>query len=418
MHKKTQRVVVVLILTCIFILIGCDLQDTTGTITGTILLDGVEDGNSGIIVFIANTSYMAITGDEGDFTISGVPSGIEYELLIMKGGETYSLGSVTVSSGEVTSLGIIDDVTAEDFPGIISIIWKGELTEAPSDPEMNWAYYNSEDGISYIWDGSQWNILAKDGIDLEFVQPNNITNLTAQGQNGSILLNWENPSDYDFYSNEIYYKEGTQDYVLAGSTPGETFTVTKSTNGVKYAFLIVSKNNAGKVSTGVTMELGGIGPAGGYIFYDKGFYSDGWRYLEAAPSGYSTKYWGGWGTSVGGTETAIGTGESNTNKIVAAYGDAEPYKNITDYAAKLCADKVVTYNDETYDDWFLPSRYELNQMYTNLYLQGLGNLINYRYWSSSESNSTNVWALEFLNGSQFELYKRLNPINVRPIRTY
>ena len=31
-------------------------------------------------------------------------------------------------------------------------------------------------------------------------------------------------------------------------------------------------------------SIGDIGPAGGYIFYDKGYYSDGWRYLEAAPA--------------------------------------------------------------------------------------------------------------------------------------
>ncbi len=31
-------------------------------------------------------------------------------------------------------------------------------------------------------------------------------------------------------------------------------------------------------------EVGEIGPAGDYIFYDKGSFSDGWQYLEAAPS--------------------------------------------------------------------------------------------------------------------------------------
>ena len=31
-------------------------------------------------------------------------------------------------------------------------------------------------------------------------------------------------------------------------------------------------------------KVGDEGPAGGIIFYDKGEYSDGWRYLEAAPA--------------------------------------------------------------------------------------------------------------------------------------
>jgi len=31
-----------------------------------------------------------------------------------------------------------------------------------------------------------------------------------------------------------------------------------------------------------TYSLRDIGPAGGYIFYDKGYYSSDWRYLEAS----------------------------------------------------------------------------------------------------------------------------------------
>jgi hypothetical protein len=30
-------------------------------------------------------------------------------------------------------------------------------------------------------------------------------------------------------------------------------------------------------------KIGDTGPAGGFIFYDKGYNSGGWRYLEAAP---------------------------------------------------------------------------------------------------------------------------------------
>ena len=126
-------------------------------------------------------------------------------------------------------------------------------------------------------------------------------------------------------------------------------------------------------------EVGETGPAGGIVFYDKGSYSDGWRYLEVAPASteWTSKPWGGFGTAVGTAAqgTAIGTGEANTQAIVAAYGDIEPYASRTDYAAKLAADL----DHGGYDDWFLPSRDELNEMYENLHEEGLGGFASALY---------------------------------------
>lgn len=165
--------------------------------------------------------------------------------------------------------------------------------------------------------------------------------------------------------------------------------------------------------------IGDIGPAGGYIFYDKGSYSDGWRYLEAAPAGneWRAKVWGGYGTEVGGTGTAVGTGASNTEKIVAKFGNAEPYKRNIDYAAKLCADLVVTKGGVTYDDWFLPSRDELNLMYQNLKKNNLGGFSEDYYWSSSELNTFHAWFQLFTNGDQY-LYNRYYVSRVRPVRAF
>ena len=47
----------------------------------------------------------------------------------------------------------------------ISILWQGSLASAPGTPELNWAYYNTVDKKSYIWDGDSWEILAQDGTD-------------------------------------------------------------------------------------------------------------------------------------------------------------------------------------------------------------------------------------------------------------
>lgn len=45
----------------------------------------------------------------------------------------------------------------------ISITWQGSLENPPENPMTNWAYYNTTDGIAYIWDGDSWEILAMDG---------------------------------------------------------------------------------------------------------------------------------------------------------------------------------------------------------------------------------------------------------------
>ncbi|BFG69133.1 hypothetical protein KACHI17_00140 [Sediminibacterium sp. KACHI17] len=50
-------------------------------------------------------------------------------------------------------------------PAGIGIAWKGSLPIAPSAPELNWAYYNSTDKKSYIWDGSSWQMISQDGIN-------------------------------------------------------------------------------------------------------------------------------------------------------------------------------------------------------------------------------------------------------------
>lgn len=45
----------------------------------------------------------------------------------------------------------------------ISIEWLGELYESPSSPKVNQAYYNISDKRSYVWNGSVWSIITKDG---------------------------------------------------------------------------------------------------------------------------------------------------------------------------------------------------------------------------------------------------------------
>ncbi len=166
-------------------------------------------------------------------------------------------------------------------------------------------------------------------------------------------------------------------------------------------------------------NLGGDGPAGGKVFYDKGSYSDGWRYLEAAPSDQGSYVaWGGDGDINGGTQDGIGRGKANTDAIVATLQDNENKP----YAAKICADLDLGGKD----DWFLPSKDELNELY-KLYKQKVAAEVDssfsksfslFFYWSSSASSSTFAWNQVFDGGGGQGSSTRDHGCRVRAVRAF
>ena len=62
----------------------------TGSISGYVLTDGNPTGNLGYLVFLAGTSFMSVTDDNGYYCITGVPAGDNYQLVVSKGNFTSS----------------------------------------------------------------------------------------------------------------------------------------------------------------------------------------------------------------------------------------------------------------------------------------------------------------------------------------
>ena len=158
--------------------------------------------------------------------------------------------------------------------------------------------------------------------------------------------------------------------------------------------------------------IGSVGPAGGVVFYDKGVFSDGWRYLEAAPvSAEFEAEWGAYKYDVSGTTTTIGSGKSNTQIIVnflESIGEAEQ-------AAQRCMELSVN----GFSDWYLPSRDELNLMYQNLFINGLGSFDHNWYWSSSQANNySGAWLQNFNDGHQHYYHGKNIPNRVCSIRSF
>ncbi len=190
------------------------------------------------------------------------------------------------------------------------------------------------------------------------------------------------------------------------------------------ALLLLSascSNETDSPSSDVTYNIRDRGPAGGFIFYDKGYYSDGWRYLEVAPNEIGPCMFGfyredGTTNAIVGTSEAIGKGKENTKKLVAvmkdaAYTTSKGSGTTSEYAAKKCED----YTLNGYDEWFLPSREELEMIRNNLYRERIYN--QFAYWSSSEeSNEMAILLTHYF--SEFALGVRNSQSYVLPVRSF
>ncbi len=119
-------------------------------------------------------------------------------------------------------------------------------------------------------------------------------------------------------------------------------------------------------------EVGDRGPTGGWIFQ-----VNGTTYFEATPA---------------------------DNEITSDWDDAIKF-----------ADELEIFSDD--EDWKLPGKNELDEMYEKLFEEGLGDFAEARYWSSDEEGD-DAWTVHFgEEGNHYDLLKT-NKYRVRPFRDF
>jgi len=109
---------------------------------------------------------------------------------------------------------------------------------------------------------------------------------------------------------------------------------------------------------------------------------------------------------IGADESRVGSGPKNTLEI-------EKGCETERIAADVCWNLYLN----GLDNWFLPSKDELDLIYKNLHKKGLGKFAEGSYWSSTERSTFAAWSQNFGGGAQ-NVIDKSNMAYVRAARAF
>ena len=134
-------------------------------------------------------------------------------------------------------------------------------------------------------------------------------------------------------------------------------------------------------------------------------FSSGTEGYEAAPVNQGTAEWGCDGIDITGADgTDIYSGSANTTDILAGC-----------VTSAIAARIAGNYSLNGFNNWFLPSKDQLNELYLQRDL--VGGFVSLNYWASSEIDDLNAWDIEWASGFWAVSLKSITN-GVRAIRAF
>ncbi|MEP2668548.1 MAG: hypothetical protein ABJH04_06130 [Cyclobacteriaceae bacterium] len=267
---------------------------------------------------------------------------------------------------------------------------------------------------------------------------NNVNEVTVQ--DFSVAIN-ENPANGLSLGTVQASGVGTSSFSIASSSPSGAVSIDQNTGELTVEdFTLfdfetnpvitatVQVNNSGETaSLTATIDLSDLHEVGEFKFGGVIFWIDPTSNNSsglvcdidniANPGAGGITWSVGTNVTTGATGTAIGTGEANTTAIVNSYGTGSVY------AAALCVNSTAG----GFSDWYLPSIFELHEIYYNLaaisataQANGGSALTGLYHWTSTEITVSEARVVSY-NGttfSDFSAGKNNSGALVRAVRSW
>jgi hypothetical protein len=395
-----------------------DSHTSDGTGTGVFVsnLTGLNENTMYYVRSFAKNAAGIVYGNQQTFSTQAVPETIITDSVTNISLFSARCGGKIASSGgsKFTSSGLCwstkPNPTVSDNIKINVANTESFVSEL-TDLSLNTKYYvrtyaTNADGTIY---GNEVNFTTLQNPVLPVVTTKLITNLTetAATCRGVVLSDGGAPvSSYGVCWSTSPNPTLANSFTADGSGTGEFVSSLTGLNPSTHYYLrAYAVNNVG-IAYGNEIEINkfqiGQNFGGGIIFYIDGTGQHG---MIAAASDQNTKaQWGCYGTAINKTSSAIGAGQANTTAIVNGC-------NQPDNAAAICNDLVLN----GFNDWFLPSKEELNLMYQKKDI--IGGFSSNNYWSSTENEANFTWYQSFYDGYQYS-YDKYFTGNVRAVRAF
>ena len=139
------------------------VSNATYSITTNPTATGVSiNSTTGVITFANNFTF---TGTSLEITVTAMVGGIIYGTSIMT--VSKSMAGKDGADGQNGTNGAdgVNGQDGKDGKDGTSIVWKGEFASHPSNPQNGWAYKNTTDKKSYIYQDNAWYQMTIDGTD-------------------------------------------------------------------------------------------------------------------------------------------------------------------------------------------------------------------------------------------------------------